>query len=269
MHIWPRARPDRRFPWTSAHPVESMLEVLDAHGVDSAVQVTPSPEGWDNEYGIEAAAAHPGRIRVFGRFDPAAPDPERRLEEWMARPGASGVRLTFFGDSAAGPGGLTALEPFWAACERSGVPVALFAPDDLEDAVRVLERHPSLRLIVDHLGVGAYPGCRDPLAGLRLLPELAAFENVGAKVAALPEVSAEPFPFRDMHEHVATALELFGAGRLMWGSNYPVITEWCTYAQSLEWLDACEFLTDADRALLLHGTADALLAGDGVSRSGG
>jgi predicted TIM-barrel fold metal-dependent hydrolase len=268
VHIWPRPRPERRFPWTSAHPVETLFEVLDANGVDAAVQVTPSPEGWDNEYGIEAAVAHPGRLAVFGRFDPAAPDPERRLEAWMARPGASGVRLTAFGDSALGPGGLTAFEDFWAAAERTGVTVALFAPDDLADAVGVLDRHPQLHLIVDHLGVGAYPGCRDPLAGLRVLPELAAFPNVSAKVAALPEVSSQPFPFADMHEHLATALDLFGAGRLVWGSNHPVITEWCTYAESLDWLEACDFLSDADRASLLHGTADAMLARAAVSPSG-
>jgi predicted TIM-barrel fold metal-dependent hydrolase len=259
VHVWPRGHPDGAELWREPYPVERLWETLDAAGVDAAVQVTPSPDGWDNSYGVEAAALHRDRLRVFGRFDPATPDPAARLRAWLSQPGAVGVRLTFFGRSAVADGGLLAFERFWDACERLATPVAVFAPDNLTELVRVLERHPRLRLVVDHLGLGVYPGCADPLAGRSTLPEFAAFEHVRVKVSGLPEVSGEGFPFRDVHEHLAEAVSRFGARRLMWGSNHPVVLEWCSYAESLYYLENCEFLTSQDLAWLLGGTLDDLL----------
>jgi predicted TIM-barrel fold metal-dependent hydrolase len=252
VHVWREGHPDGAALWRDPYSVERLWETLDAAGVRAAVQVTPSPEGWDNRYGVEAAARHPDRLCVFGRLDPASPDPGGRLSTWLTQPGACGVRLTFFGRSAAADGGLLALEPFWAACERLAIPVAVFAPDNLVELVRVLERHPRLRLVVDHLGLGVYPGCPDPLAGLSTLPEFAAFDDVWVKISGLPEVSREGFPFRDVREHLAEALSRFGAERLIWGSNHPVVLSWCTYAESLDYLEDCDFL-DAESLEWLLG----------------
>jgi predicted TIM-barrel fold metal-dependent hydrolase len=88
VHVWGRSWPARGRPWTAPHPVHALLEVLDANRVDAAIQVTPSPEGWDNGYGLTAAAAQPERLSVFGRIDPRAPEPERRLRAWIERVGA-------------------------------------------------------------------------------------------------------------------------------------------------------------------------------------
>ncbi|WP_249010627.1 amidohydrolase [Conexibacter sp. DBS9H8] len=259
VHVWRRPHLDAASLWQRPYLVESLLQTLDDAGVTAAIQVTPSPEGYDNTYGTEVAGAHPDRVRIFGRFDPTADDPNGRLQAWMGSPGAAGIRLTAFGRSAALAGRLDALDPFWEACERLAVPVAVFAPDELTALLAVIERRPQLCLIVDHLGLGVYPGCRDPLAGLKVLPEFAAFPQVRVKISGLPEVSHEGFPFPDVHEHLAGALELFGADRLIWGSNHPVVLQWCTYAESLTYLEACEFLSASDRHWLLSGTVEQLL----------
>lgn len=254
LHIWPEPRPQRPYPWTpDPHRLEDLTPVLGESGVSAAIQVTPTIMDFDNEYGFEAAARMPDRIGVFGRIDPARPDIEQALTEFRARPGGLGVRLTFFGTNGEDAQDLSAFDPFWTAAVRTGTPVALLAPGAMGEMVRMLERHPGLRLIVDHLGLGVFEGSEDPFADWSLLPELAPFENVSLKISTLVETSAEPFPFSDVHDHLAEAVEIFGAERLIWASNYPVVLSKCSYEESLAWIGECGFLSDGDRAMLTRG----------------
>ena len=255
VHVWARAQPGRPYPWPARpdpNPIEALVPVLDAAGVDVAVQVTPSTSGYDNAYGLEVAATRPDRVLVFGRIDPEEGHVHSRLTEWRAQPGAAGVRLTFLAEAGGGADDPVRHEAFWAAAEELDVPVAVFAPGGLARVVRVAERHPRLRLIVDHLGLDLYGP--EPLAEFTLLEELAPLEHVRVKISGLVETSTEPFPFRDVHDRLARALELFGSGRLIWGSNYPVVLNRCSYAESLEFLGACDFLSAAALEDLLHRT---------------
>jgi L-fuconolactonase len=255
VHIWRDPQPGRPYPWPAQPDPstdEELLSVLAASSVDAAVQVTPSTVGFDNGYGLEAAARHPGRISVFGRFDVSLPRLRARLEEWLAEPGAAGVRLTFMGTP------VDIETPFWGVAEELDAPVAVFAPGSLASVLRVLERHPRLRVVVDHLGLDVYGP--DPFREQPLLAELVPFTRVAVKISALVETSREPFPFRDVHEHFAQALELLGPHRLIWGSNYPVVLSSCSYAESLDFLGHCDFLSDRDLELVLAGSYEAWCA---------
>lgn len=257
LHVWPDPQPGRPYPWPvqpDPNPVESLLPILAATGVSVAIQVTPSTLGFDNSYGIEVAELHPDRIAVFGRLDPDAPRPRERLVAWMEHPAALGVRLMFH-DS-----GLPADSPFLAEAEELGVPVALFAPGSLARVIEIAERHPLLDLVVDHLGLDPYGP--EPYRDQPLLAELVPLERVRVKISGLVETSVEPFPFHDVHDHLARAVELFGAERLIWGSNYPVVLNRCDYAESLRFLDACgDVISSDDLDHILAGTFDRFIAG--------
>lgn len=260
LHIWPEARPQRPYPWTpDPHLVEDLLPILDRNGVDHAMQITPTIMGFDNEYGLEVAEQYPGRFGVFGRFDHQAADVAGDLARWMSHPGAQGIRLTFFGATAT-PGALLALTSLWEACEQQSVPVAVLAPDNLGELAHVGATHPELRLIVDHLGLGVYEGSTDPYAGWGHLAQIASITNAYVKISTLVETSTESFPFRDVHDRLAEALELFGADRLMWGSNYPVVLSKCDYDESLSFLASCDFLDGEQLEQLTHSTITAFLS---------
>lgn len=269
FHVWGTPFPGRPFPWTpDPFDVTSMTEVFDTHGIVGGIDVTPIMYGWDNSYAVSAAATTAGRIAAFGRFDALAPDPGRRLSTWLETPGAAGVRLTFYGAGLDDLREPDRLEPFWAAAEELGVRVAVFAPDALWSIVDVAERHPSLRLVIDHLGLGVYPGCEDPRKHQHALVRFAPFPQILVKISGAVEVSTEHYPFRDMHDVVHEAREAFGPDRLMWGSNFPVAMSECTYQQALDFVDECGFTGD-DRDAVLAGTATAMLAERGIAITNG
>src|SRR5260221_12898186 len=90
----------------------------------------------------------------------------------------------------------------WPAAERTGVPVALAAALFLPTVGQIAERHPGLKLIVDHMAVP--PGSSGESA-YRLQPELLAlakYPNVAVKATGQPGYAEDPYPFRHFHEHL-------------------------------------------------------------------
>lgn len=263
FHVWEperRGRPRLRGPSApprqpDPHPVEAMIPVLDAAGVDVGVQVTPSLIGFDNRYSLEAAAANPDRIVVIGLFNLLLPNPAARLRRWMANRHARGIRLMFFESPLEADADSRLLDPFWNAAEELAVPVGVYAPGSLACVLYVLQRHPSLQLHLDHLCLDFSLGPADPYRNVGLYERFARFPGVTMKISGLPSLSKEPFPFADTHRVVERALAAFGAERLMWGSNYPTLFDGYSYEQSVSYLDHCRFVSPADREHVLGRTA--------------
>lgn len=103
VHIWGANTPER--PWPArAEPHRSplgkdeLLSEMDKAGVDRAILVPPSWEGDRNDLALEAAAAHPGRLAIMGRFDPDAPGARSLVAGWKKQQGMLGMRFTFHTD---------------------------------------------------------------------------------------------------------------------------------------------------------------------------
>jgi predicted TIM-barrel fold metal-dependent hydrolase len=262
---WPRdagARADAQsLAAHSSAPVEDELPYHDvaatmqAAGVEHAVQVTRTLAGYDNGYSLEGARQLPHTFRVCGRFDPAGADVARRLGSFVSDPSVVAVRLFWYsGDDGWLSDG--SLDGFLAAAEQSGVAVCVYAPRNMATLPDVASRFPGLQLVVDHLGANLFSPLDHRFDHWDVVCGLAKFDNVYLKVSALPEATGEPYPFPAAQERVREVYEVFGADRLMWGSNYPLTTRVCTYAEAVDLIRSeCDFFTPEDRAKVLGGTA--------------
>jgi L-fuconolactonase len=226
VHVFPKDRPDR--PWapdghTFAHQEELTTETLVAEmaaaSVDRAVLVPPSFEGDRNDYCLAAAADHPDKFRVMGRIPLADPASRGTLGRWLDQPGMLGVRVSFArGESARWLDDGTA-DWFWPEAEAAGLPVMVFAPFRTEEIGRIAERHPGLRLVLDHLGI------QTSLRDEQIDPEidaalkLARFDNVAAKVSSLPSFVTDPYPYRSLHDRIRRVVDAYGPRRSFWGSD--------------------------------------------------
>ncbi|MBI3967445.1 MAG: amidohydrolase [Chloroflexi bacterium] len=233
---------------------EEMLAAMDAAGVDRAVIVPPPWADDRNAYALAAARAFPDRFAVMGLLEPNEPDTAERLEHWLEQPGMVGLRFTLYGPPWRNLFRAGGYEPVWSAAERLGIPIMVSAAGLLAELPPVLERHPGLRLIVDHLG--RLVATRGPRAWADFpdLLALARFPNLATKGSALPCFSEEGYPFRDLGDYLRRAYDAFGPQRLLWATDYSRLP--CTYEQAIDHVrSSLDFLSEEDKEWILGRAA--------------
>jgi predicted TIM-barrel fold metal-dependent hydrolase len=151
------------------------------------------------------------------------------MATWKSQPHMLGIRMTFnAGHTRRWLVDGTA-DWFWDAAERYDVPVMTFAPNDVPKLLEVAERHPGLRMIIDHMGLSS------ALRGKSLEPaventlKFARLKNVAVKVSALPCYVDEPYPFPTLHPLVRRIVDAFGPQRCFWGTDLSHLP--CPYKQ--------------------------------------
>ncbi len=261
IHVWAADSPARPwFPWqfgTALRPqpvtIEEILAVTGAAGVERTVLV---PMGWDgdrNDLALAAAQSSPQHFAIMGRLNLSAPDARSRLSTWRQQPGMKGLRLSP-GASTDSRAWLTAgsTDWLWSACEALNLPIMVHAPELLPLIGLIAERHPGLRLIIDHMAL--VHKAKDE-AAFRHFPELiqlARQPNIAVKVSALPCYVTETYPFPKLQTFIRRVYDAFGPGRMCWGSDYGRLT--CTYRENLNlFTEELPWLSGADKALVMGG----------------
>ncbi|MFB6120720.1 MAG: amidohydrolase [Halobacteriaceae archaeon] len=272
-HAW--TEPSAEHPWTNGplvrnavdsfdvetvYDAEALLDDMDRTGVDEAVVVGYPINDWtDNFYTIECAAEY-DRLYSIVMLDAFADDAADQLRAAMETDDVLGFRLgaicpmdrmwETFDPSVDWL--LDALDEtaFWdAAHETDAVVQTLIHAEQLDQAIEMVERYPDLTYLFDHWG-HADPSL-DPAEGdFAKFAALADNENVAVKISEAPHHSEEAFPYRDLHDHLRWLLDEFGRERVIWGSDFPNVSDTTPYHESLTWLDHVDFLSDADREWL-------------------
>ncbi|GAA2378092.1 amidohydrolase family protein [Streptomyces carpaticus] len=129
-------------------------------------------------------------------------------------------------------------------------------PHQLPAATRAAALRPELTFVLDHLGKPPIAaGQREPWA--RDLRRFAALPNTTAKLSGLvTEADWRHWTVADLRPYADVALEAFGPGRLMAGSDWPVCTLAAGYGRVMETAATLTgALAPAERAAVLGGTA--------------
>lgn len=237
VHIWAPETAEKPYSKENAstphRPIplghDELLREMNDAGVERCVLVPPTWEADRNDTSLEAARLHPDRFAVMGKIKITAPESRALIASWKNQPHMLGVRLVFNpGRSKEWLEDGTA-DWFWDAAERHDIPVMAFAPDAVSKLGGVAERHPGLRIIIDHMGLSS------ALKGKPLGPavdnviKLARLSNVAVKVSALPCYVAEPYPFPTLHPLVRQVVDAFGPQRCFWGTDLSHLP--CPYKQ--------------------------------------
>ena len=247
-HPWPQPSPavvQRTEPFS---PDDLMVE-MDRAGVQRAVLVPPSWEGHRNALCLGAAQRHPDRFAVMGRLPLDAPDSRDRFAEWKFIPGMLGARLNF---RRAAIRQLREGNVDWIfrQAEAVSLPLMLFVNEDFAAVGLLAERHPGLRLVLDHMGAHVEQRGAAAFEHLGELLRLARFGNVAVKASALPCAAEDGYPYRSVEPFLKATLDAFGPHRVFWGSDLTRLP--CDYRDAVTmFTEHLPWLSEQDRAAVM------------------
>jgi L-fuconolactonase len=248
-YAWLRADVPALAPLVRNFLPEHLAPLLQAHGVARTVLVQAAESEAETDFMLELATAHDAIGGVVGWVDLSSRDAAASLERMARHPQFKGVRpmLQDLPDDD-----WIARKPHPDAIRtmvRLGLRLdALVKPRHLPSLLRFLNAWPQLPVVIDHAAKPEVGDAEDGeafAAWRRHMTELAALPQVCCKFSGL--WTEAPAAMRGDADALVRAirpvwgvlLRCFGPGRLMWGSDWPVLTLAGDYAG---WIAASEAL---------------------------
>ena len=258
FHLWSLATPGHEWP-TPEEPrlyrdfgADDLIDAAGEGALAGAVLVQSQPTDADTDWMLAVAAREPLVQAVVGWVDLADTAAPARIAALAADPWLRSLRpmLQAIDDSEWLLG--DALAPAIEAMIGHGLRFdALVEPRHLPMLARFVDRWPDLPVVIDHAAKphaasGTLDPWRDDIAAL-------AARGVFCKLSGLRTEQAPDQPADALHPYIDHLLRVF-PDRLMWGSDWPVLTRYgATYRQWRE---------DSEQLVGLAGPArDRLFAG--------
>ena len=263
QHFWQVGRFD--YPWMTpeidvlCHDyLPGQLEpILQRNGVHQTIVVQASNSVAETKWLLALADQNQFIAGVVGWMDLQSANVGEQLAELAAHPKFKGVRHLVESEPADDwlaqetvIRGLRELESRKVSYDL------LVHTRHLKHAKRAIDECPELRFVVDHLAKP--PVARgDVDEWARQLKAIAAAQNVWCKLSGLvTEANWTSWRIEDFIPYVDKALEYFGPGRMMFGSDWPVCVLAASYEQVLEAFNTLlADLGDEDRELIFSKNA--------------
>lgn len=268
IHLWGAGLPSNlSHRQVTSFAAQEAIALMDEAGVDAAViHLVP----WDpncHELVQDAVANYPGRFAMLGELPPTDPQSKDRVASWLDQPGMLGLRYVLLNDPQRQWLHNGDMDWLWPAAEEAGVPITVLATDSMDLIGGIAERHPGLRLTIDHLGGrGGMTTLKDHEA-MTHMPDmlaLAKYPNVAVKATGAPGYSSEAYPFPIMLTYLRQIYDAFGPQRMFWGTDITKMP--CSWRECITmFTEELPWLNEDDKRLIM---GDAVCAWWGWNRAG-
>ena len=266
-HLWKLSRADYGWIGEGRNPAVASIEhdylvddyqsLAAANGIIGSVAVQAAPTVDETRWLLEQANISDGLIRgVVGWIDMAQPDAPAMLHDLARHPLLRGIRpmLQDIADVD------WVLQPRLVPVLRAVMELdlsfdLLVRPVHLKNALELLTRHPDLRSVVDHAG-------KPDIANSMWQPWADDIRRIARETSACCKLSGLATEARagwkpdDLRRYADHVLECFGAERILWGSDWPVMLLNADYSN---WLAAAkrfmESQSAAERSAIFHDNA--------------
>jgi len=263
QHFWQYSRNADDFVWINDDLValkhdflpKDLTPLRRAIEFDGSIAVQAREVEAETDFLLKLAAENSDVFGVVGWVDLCADDLSARLDQWSEAEALKGFRMLIhdrpdpdFADSAEHARGIGMLQA------RGLVYDLLLRTIHLPSAIRLVDRFPKQPFVVDHIAKPKMDGS-DLDAWEQGITEIARRPNVMCKLSGLvTEAHWDNWQAQTFERYMQHVLEVFGAGRLMIGSDWPVCTLAADYVSAMSVvLDWSQSLSESERDALLGG----------------
>jgi predicted TIM-barrel fold metal-dependent hydrolase len=270
VHVW---TPDvAQYPLASGFDVSQMKPAsftpeelfvhTKANGVGRIVLIQMSYYRFDNRYMLDTMDRFPGVFSGVAIVDESAADPAGAMRELAAK-GVRGFRINPGGTPLDAWIGSPGMAKMWETAADEGLAICpLIGPEALPAIGKMCERFPKTRVVIDHFArIGADGVIRDEQ--LESLARLADHAHVHVKTSAFYALGKKQPPYTDLAPMIRRMRDAFGADRLLWASDCPYqVGPGHEYAAAIRLVrEGLDFLSDQEKAAILHDTAERVFFG--------
>ena len=270
VHVW---TPDvAKYPLASGFDVSQMKPAsftpeelfvhTKANGVGRIVLIQMSYYRFDNRYMLDTMDRFPGVFSGVAIVDESAADPAGAMRELAAK-GVRGFRINPGGTPLDAWIGSPGMAKMWGAAADEGLAICpLIGPEALPAIGKMCDRFPKTPVVIDHFArIGADGVIRDEQ--LESLARLADHAHVHVKTSAFYALGKKQPPYTDLAPMIRRMRDAFGADRLMWASDCPYqVGPGHEYAAAIRLVrEGLDFLSDQEKAAILHDTAERVFFG--------
>lgn len=260
-HIWQVGRGDYGWlkpdlPICRDYGLDDLRPLLGE--VDTTMLVQAAPTEAETDFLLAVARANPLVRGVVGWMDLAAPDAAARIAARTPDPLLKGLRPMLHDIADRNWIIRPAVQPALAAMALAGLRLDVLArPMHLPLLTTVAARHPTLRCVLDHAGKPEIAAGQF-VVWAHDISILARETDWCCKLSGLVTEAGPDWRADDLRRYVDHLLDRFGPDRLMWGSDWPVVTLAATYAT---WRDTARALVPVEMHHAVFGGTAARFYG--------
>ena len=238
---------------------EVFLSNMDYAQVSAAVVVQEFIDGLQNDYLATVNAQYPDRFITCGMADYLHDGFYEQALQLMAVKGFKGLAIPghrLLGRSLTSP----EMMRMFHEMERRDVFLSITLADgdrQVAELSEVISDCPQLRIAIGHLGMANPPQtpCWENPSWRRQIA-LAQHPQVMIEMGGITWLyNAEFYPFPSAVRAIREVIDIAGADKLMWGSDYPRTITAITYRMSYDFILKSPELSDADKRLILGENA--------------
>lgn len=242
QHYWSVKRSD--YGWLSPSDTvlyrdfmpADLMDLLAGCGINATVLVQAAATEDETRFLFDLARRHPSIAGVVGWVDFEAGDIGARIDGLIRDGGGKlkGLRPMVQDISDTSWLARASLDMTFETIAAKDLAFdALVKPQHLAVLEQRLRRHPALRAVLDHAGKPDIAGARFDTWSAQIA-QIARNTSAYCKLSGLLSEAGPNAGIADLDSYVAHLFACFGAERIMWGSDWPVVTLSASYNRWFE-----------------------------------
>lgn len=234
---------------------EVFLSNMNYAQVGGAVVVQEFIDGIQNDYLAKVKSDYPERFFVFGMcdyFKPGFYDTAASLIDSGFKGIAIPGHRLILSDGRVNLNSPEMMKMFHLMEDKGVILSLCLAENNLQNGEikEVIEECPRLKIAIGHFGMVTAPGWEYQI-------KLALNDNVMIESGGITWLfNKEFYPFNGAVRAIREAIDMVGADKLMWGSDYPRTITAITYKMSYDFILKTNDLTDREKRLFLGENAE-------------